>query len=147
MLRNYNSILKSIRIRSQKNKFYRRAVLKFLCTMCNQCGMFYSLYWEYELKILRVNVKLIIRGIYCTEKYARQRLMRLTVLLRLQHFSCFYNTSIERSRSGAGFRIFSILVALSLRVVLRLSNITPGGSESRVVRRNTRRKRYNKKKL
>ncbi len=36
--------------------------------------------------------------------------------------------------------VFSILVALYLGEVLRLSNITPGGSVARVVRRNTRRK-------
>ncbi len=47
-----------------------RAVSKFLYTMRNQCGMFYSLYREYELKILRVSVKLAYLGIYFTEKHA-----------------------------------------------------------------------------
>ncbi len=32
--------------------------------MRNQCGMFYSLYQEYELKILRVSVKLAYRGLF-----------------------------------------------------------------------------------
>ncbi len=57
-----------------KSNFYRGAVSKFLCTMRNQCGMFYSLYQEYDLKILRVSVKLVYLGIYFTEKHARQRL-------------------------------------------------------------------------
>ncbi len=38
--------------------------------MRNQCRTFYSLYWEYELKILRVSVKLYYLGIYFTEKHA-----------------------------------------------------------------------------
>ncbi len=42
--------------------------------MRGQCGMFYSLYWEYELKILRISVKLDYLGIYFTEKHARRRL-------------------------------------------------------------------------
>ncbi len=51
-------------------------------------------------------------------------------------------------RSGAPFRdVFSISVALSLSAVLQLGNITPGGSEARVVGTNTMRKRNNKKKL
>ncbi len=41
--------------------------------------------------------------------------------------------------------VFSISVALSLGAVLRLSNITPGVSEVKVVGRNTRRKCDNKK--
>ncbi len=53
---------------------------------------------------------------------------------------------LGRSRFGAPLRdVFSISVALSLGAVLRLSNITPGGSEARVVGRHTRRKRDNKK--
>ncbi len=53
---------------------------------------------------------------------------------------------LGRSRSGTPFwDVSSILVTLSLGVVLRLSNITPEGSEARVVRRNTRWKRDNKK--
>ncbi len=41
---------------------------------------------------------------------------------------------LGRSRSGTSFRdVFSISVALSLGVVLQLSNITPGGSEARAV--------------
>ncbi len=43
--------------------------------------------------------------------------------------------------------VFSISVALSLGAVLQLSSITPGGSETRVVGRNTRQKRDKKKKL
>ncbi len=47
---------------------------------------------------------------------------------------------LGRSHSGAPFRdVFSISVALSLGAVLQLSNITPGGSEARVVGRNTSR--------
>ncbi len=72
-----NSILKSIRSGSQKSKFYRGAVSRFLYIMYNQCGVFYSLYWYYELKILHVSVKLPYRGIYFTEKHARWRFMRL----------------------------------------------------------------------
>ncbi len=37
---------------------------------------------------------------------------------------------------------FSISVALSLGAILRLSNITPGGSEAREVGRNLRQKRF-----
>ncbi len=52
------------------------------------------------------------------------------------------------SPSGAPFQdIFSISVALSLGVVLQLSNITPGGCELRVEGRNTRWNRDNKKTL
>ncbi len=90
-LNNNNSIVKSIRSISQKSKFYKRAVSKFLYTKCNQCGMFYSLYWEYELKVLLISVKLAYLGNYFIEKEARQQLTWLTVLLRLQHFSCFSN--------------------------------------------------------
>ncbi len=36
--------------------------------MRSQCGMFYSLYREYELKILRVSVKLAYLGSYFTER-------------------------------------------------------------------------------
>ncbi len=59
---------------SQKSKFYRRAVSKFLYTKRDKCGMFYSLYWEYELKILLVSVKLAYMGKYFTENHARQQL-------------------------------------------------------------------------
>ncbi len=53
---------------------------------------------------------------------------------------------LGRSRFGAPFwDVFSISVALSLGVALRLSNITPGGSEAQMVGRNTRQKRDNKK--
>ncbi len=41
--------------------------------------------------------------------------------------------------------VFSILVALSLGAVLQLSNIIPGGSEVKVVSRNTIWNRDNKK--
>ncbi len=55
---------------------------------------------------------------------------------------------LGRSRFGAPFRnVCSILVALSLGAVLRLSNITLGGSEARVVGKNKGQKRDNKKKL
>ncbi len=36
--------------------------------MCNQCAMFYSLYREYELKILCVSVKLAYLGVYFERK-------------------------------------------------------------------------------
>ncbi len=62
-----NSIVKSIRSISQKSKFYRRAVSKLLYTVRNQCDKFYSLYQEYELKILHVGVKLAYLCIYFTE--------------------------------------------------------------------------------
>ncbi len=54
---------------------------------------------------------------------------------------------LGRFRSSAPFQyVFSIQVArLSLGVVLRSSNITPGGSEARLVGRNKMRKRDNKK--
>ncbi len=42
--------------------------------MRNKCDMFYSLYWEYELKIFCVSVKLAYLGFYFTEKHARWRL-------------------------------------------------------------------------
>ncbi len=55
---------------------------------------------------------------------------------------------LGRSRSGVSFRnVFSTLVALSLGAVLRLSNITPGESDARVVGRNRRWKRDDKKTL
>ncbi len=68
------SIIKSIRSISQRCKFYRRAVLNFLYTKGNQCGMFYSLYWEFKLKILLVTVKLAYLGNYFIEKHARWQL-------------------------------------------------------------------------
>ncbi len=50
--------------------------------------------------------------------------------------------------SWSPFRyVFSISVALSLGAVLQFSNITPGGSETRVVGRNRRRNWDNKKTL
>ncbi len=62
--------------------------------------------------------------------------------------SVFITVLLSRSRSGAPFRdVFLISVALSLGVVLQLSDITLGGSEERVVGRNTRRNRNNKKTL
>ncbi len=67
--------------------------------MRNQCGMFYSLYWKYELKILRISVKLAYQGIYFTKTQARQRFTWLTVLLRLQHFSCFSNIKAEYGKN------------------------------------------------
>ncbi len=36
--------------------------------MCNQCDMFFSLYREYEFKILRIFVKLAYPRIYFIEK-------------------------------------------------------------------------------
>ncbi len=94
-----NSIIKSTRSTSQKSKFYKRAVSEFLYTMRNQCGMFYSLYQEYELKILRVSVKLAYLDIYFTEKHARRRLAWLTVLLGLKHSNGFSNFRVERSEN------------------------------------------------
>ncbi len=94
-----NSIVKSMRSISKKRKFYRRAVSKFLYAMCNQSGMFYSFYWEYELKILRVSVKMAYLGIYFTENYAKRRLTWFTVLLRLQHFNGFSNFRAERGKN------------------------------------------------
>ncbi len=53
---------------------------------------------------------------------------------------------LGRSRSGVFFwDVFSISVALSLDAVLRLSHITPGGNEAKVIRRNTMWKRDNKR--
>ncbi len=92
-----NSIVKSISSVSQKSKFCRRAVSRFLYTMHNQCGVFYLFYWHCELKILRVSVKLPYPGIYFTETHARWRLTR--VLLRLQHFSCFSNFRGDRCKN------------------------------------------------
>ncbi len=65
-----------------------------------------------------------------------------------QNPSFFTTLLFGCSPPGAPFwDIFSISVALSLGVVLQLSNITPGGSEGRVEGRNTRWKRDNKKTL
>ncbi len=61
-------------------------------------------------------------------------------------FSIFTMLLLGRSCSGAPFQdVFSISVALSLGVVLKLSNIPPGGSEARVVGKNTKRKRDNQR--
>ncbi len=60
----------------------------------------------------------------------------------------FTTLLLGRFRSSTPFRdVFSISVALSLSAILRLSNITPGGSEAKMVGRNARRKRDNKKTL
>ncbi len=61
--------------------------------------MFYLLYWEYELKIVFVSIKLAYLGNYFTEKHARRQLMWLTVLLKLQHFSCFSNFRTKRYKN------------------------------------------------
>ncbi len=42
--------------------------------MRSQCGMFYSLYREYELTRLCVSVKLAYLSIYFTEKHTRRQL-------------------------------------------------------------------------
>ncbi len=53
---------------------------------------------------------------------------------------------LDCSCSGTPFRdVFSISVALSLSAVLQLSSIIPGGSEGRVVGRNTRGNEITKK--
>ncbi len=59
----------------------------------------------------------------------------------------FTTLLLGRSRASFWDVFFSILVALSLGAVLRLSNITPGEIEARVIGRNRRRNRYNKKNL
>ncbi len=69
-----NSIIRSINSISQKSKFYRRATSRFLYTRYNQCGIFYLLYRDCELKILCVGVKLAYLGVYFTEKHAKWRL-------------------------------------------------------------------------
>ncbi len=64
----------------------------------------------------------------------------------MDSFLLFTVLLLSHSHSGASFRdVFLISVALSLGAVLQLSDITPGGSEARVVGRNTRRKQDNKK--
>ncbi len=45
-----------------------------------------------------ISVKLAYVGIYVAEKHARWRLMWLTVLLTLQHFSCFSNIRAEHCK-------------------------------------------------
>ncbi len=62
------------------------------------------------------------------------------------YFLQFFTTLLlDCSHFGVPFQdVFSISVVLSLGEVLRLSNITPGGSEAWVVGRNTRWKRGNK---
>ncbi len=63
-------------------------------------------------------------------------------------FVIFTTLLLGRSCSSVSFwDVFSILVALSLNAVLRLSNITSGGSEARVVEKNTGWKQDDKKKL
>ncbi len=68
--------------------------------------------------------------------------VRMRVLISIRKTKVFF-TMLLLGRSD----VFSISVALSLGVVLRLSNITPGGSGARVVGRNTIQKQDNKKKL
>ncbi len=58
----------------------------------------------------------------------------------------FSTLLLGHSRSSTPFQdVFSISVAPSLGALLQLSNITPGGSEARVVGRNTRQEQDNKK--
>ncbi len=90
-----NSIIKSIKSTSQKSRFYRRAVSQFLYTKRNQCGMFCSLYWEYELKILLVSVKLAYSGNYFTEKHARRQLNMTYSIAEIATFQLFFNSSAE----------------------------------------------------
>ncbi len=67
--------------------------------------------------------------------------------MQSHHSIEFFTTLLlGRSRSGAPFRdSFSISVALSLGAVLRLSYIIPGGSQARVIGRNTRGNEITKK--
>ncbi len=93
-----NCIVESIRSISQESKFYRRAVSKFLYTICNQCGIFYSLSQEYELKILRVSVKLPTWVFTLQKNMQGAGLTRLTVLWKLQHFNVFFNFRAEAAK-------------------------------------------------
>ncbi len=58
--------------------------------MYYQCGMFYSLYREYEFKILRIIVKLAYLGIYFTEKRARRRLNVTYSTVEIATFQLFF---------------------------------------------------------
>ncbi len=63
------------------------------------------------------------------------------------NFINFHYTSIRSLSLWHTISVcFPISVALSLSTVLQLNNITPGGSETKMVGRNTRQKRDNKKK-
>ncbi len=76
------------------------------------------------------------------EAAAHERIYELIlkILINLGN-ELFTTLLLGRSLSSAPFQdIFSISVALSLGAVLRLSNITPGRSEARVVGKNTRQK-------
>ncbi len=56
----------------------------------NWHDMVFSLYREYELKILRVNVKLTYLGISFTEKHAGWRLMWLNNIVEIAIFQLFF---------------------------------------------------------
>ncbi len=87
----------------------------------------------------------------CVKKSAQQAYIKIETLRgNTSDVRLIFSTTVllGRSRSDAPFwGVLSISVALSLGAVLRLSNITPGGSETRMVGRNTRCKRDNKKTL
>ncbi len=71
----------------------------------------------------------------------------ISVAAKVVADSFFTRLLLGRYRSSSPFwNVFLISVALSLSVILRLSNITPAGSETRMVGRNIRWKRDNKKK-
>ncbi len=86
-----NSFVKSIRSISQKSQFYRRAVSRFLYTMCNQ-PVWHVLFTLLGLGVENITfiVKLAYLGIYFIQKYARRLLIWLTVLLILQHINLFF---------------------------------------------------------
>ncbi len=52
--------------------------------------MFYSLYWEYELKILLVSVKLAYLGNYFTKKHARLATYVTYSIVEIATFQLFF---------------------------------------------------------
>ncbi len=110
-----------------------------------------------KIIILFVNFYLIIKFQYKTMTFfiivhlTIKLFYKTTILFinfyRTIKFALIFTTLLLGcSRSGVPFwDVFSIQVVLSFGAVLRLSNITLGRSEARVVGRNTRWKRDNKK--
>ncbi len=83
-------------------------------------------------------------------KVSKNSNSKFELLIQTCILFCFYYASIgslSLGRAFSGCFFFDISSTISWCGTTQLSKINPGGSEERVVRRNTRRKRDNKNTL
>ncbi len=134
-----------IQVRLQRTQSFRKSNTRFK-KFCKDRSVEISnfVYLTYFNKIIKNSSKFsVILGFDLGTKFWIKLNWELIII---KNRSIFYYASIRSLSLGAPFwDVFLILVASSLSGVLRLSNITPGRSEAKVVGRNTRRKGDNKK--